>query len=124
MIEKYNLKICEKTKEKLEILKKVYEQQNEMIKNRVNSVVDRIVSIPQLHVRPIARGKAKAKTEFGAKVEISILNGYARIETLDFDAYNEGKNLISIIEKYKERTGYYLERVLTIHLIFVKIYTK
>jgi len=69
-----------------------------MFKTRTHSVADRIVSINQPHVRPMPRGKEKVKTEFGAKVEISIVDGFARIETLSFDAFNEGKSLIRVIE--------------------------
>ncbi|WMM91329.1 IS5/IS1182 family transposase, partial [Heyndrickxia coagulans] len=50
----------------------------------------RIVSISQPHVRPIVRGKAKANVEFGSKVAISVVDGYALIEHLDWENYNEG----------------------------------
>jgi DNA-directed RNA polymerase subunit E'/Rpb7 len=48
-----------------------------MYKKKSHQVEDRIESIHQPHVRPIVRGKAKAKTEFGAKINISLLDGYA-----------------------------------------------
>jgi len=104
--------LSEKDIEKLAVLVNLYEQQKSMYDEKTHSIPDRIVSITQPHIRPIARGKAKAKTEFGAKVEISIINGFARVETLSFNAYNEGGNLIGIIEKYRKRCGYYPERVL------------
>ena len=34
------------------------------------------------------RGKAHANTEFGSKLHISLVNGYARIERLDFEPFN------------------------------------
>jgi hypothetical protein len=105
-------KLTTKQTELLSTIKKLYEQQKQMIDNKKHSVADRIVSISQPYVRPIPRGKAKAKTEFGAKVEVSIVNGFARIETLDFNAFNEGGNLIKVIEKYKGRYGFYPESVL------------
>lgn len=41
----------------------------------------RIVSILQLWLRPIVRGKAKALVEFGAKFDLSLdSEGYGRIE--------------------------------------------
>jgi hypothetical protein len=98
--------------EKLAVLVKLYGQQKSMHDEKKHSIPDRIVSICQPHIRPIPRGKAKAKTEFGAKVEISIIKGFARVETLSFDAYNEGGNLIGIVDKYKKRYGCYPERVL------------
>ena len=39
-------------------------------------------------------------------------NGFARLERLSFDAYNEADVLISAIERYRKRTGRYPERVL------------
>ncbi len=83
-----------------------------MFDNKRHSVDDRIVNINQPYVRPIVRGKAKAKTEFGAKVEISVVDGFVRIEKLSWDAYNEGESLITIVENFKKRTGHYPERAL------------
>ena len=73
---------------------------------------NRIVSLSQPYVRPIVRGKASAKTEFGAKVEISVIDGFSRVEFLSWDAYNECDSLQTIVERFKERTGYYPQRVL------------
>lgn len=84
-----------------------------MYENKVHSVPDRIVSISQPYIRPIARGKAKAPVEFGAKLDLSIdENGIARLERLSFDAYNESDVFITAVENYKSRTGHYPERVL------------
>ena len=73
----------------LNTLTTLYEQQLYMYEHRVHSVPDRIISIRQPWVRPIVRGKAHANTEFGAKLHISMVDGYARIERLSFDAFNE-----------------------------------
>lgn len=56
-------------------IQKIYEQQQYMYDNRVNSVPNRIVSFHQPWVRPIVRGKAKASVEFGAKLDMSVDNG-------------------------------------------------
>ena len=87
----------------------LYQQQQYMYDNKVTSVDDRIVSIHQPHIRPIVRGKAGAHTEFGAKISISVVDGWTFTDTISFDSYNEGTELISQIEKYKERFGYYPE---------------
>jgi hypothetical protein len=59
-------------------------------------------------VRPIVRGKAGKKVEFGAKVSISHLkDGYVVVDRLSWDAYNEGADLIGQIENYKERFGHH-----------------
>ena len=79
---------------------------------KTHTVPDRIVSISQPHIRPIVRGKAKAPTEFGAKLDLSIENGFARVEKLSFDPYNESDVLISAAEQYCKRNGSYPERIL------------
>lgn len=57
--------------------------------------------------------KTKFCGEFEAKLDISIdSDGYARIEKTSFDAYNESASLKDAVERFKERTGYYPERVL------------
>lgn len=91
----------------------LYEQQKYMYDNKTHSVDHRIVSITQPWLRPIVRGKVKTPVEFGAKLDLSIdSDGYSRIEKISFEAYNESTCLIEAIENFKERTGYYPERVL------------
>ena len=98
---------------RLKVIDQVYEQQQYMYENNIHSVPNRIVSISQPYIRPIVRGKAAAPVEFGAKLDLSIdENGMARLEKLSFDAYNESDVLIGAIERYKERTGHYPQRVL------------
>jgi len=97
----------------LDVIHKVYEQQLYMYRNKTHSVEDRIVSISQPYIRPIVRGKAKAPTEFGAKLDLSVdEHGIARLEKLSFDAYNESDVLKTALENYRERTGHYPERTL------------
>jgi len=67
--------------------------------------------IAQPYIHPIVRGKAKMAVEFGAKLDLSIVNGYGRIEKISFDAYNESLVLQETIERYREREGFYPERV-------------
>ena len=97
---------------KLETVKKLYDQQKYMYDNHTHSVSDRIVSISQPWLRPIVRGKSKAPVEFGAKLDISVVNGFTRLEYHSFEAYNEALKLSDMIERYKERTGCYPERIL------------
>lgn len=105
--------LTEKQKNRLDVIKKLYEQQKYMYDNKTHKVKDRIVSISQPYIRPIVRGKAKAPVEFGAKLDMSIdEKGFARLEKLSFDAYNEQDVLVTAIENYRKRTGHYLERVL------------
>ncbi len=95
------------------VIIRLYQQQEYMYKNHVHSVTDRIVSIDQPWIRPIVRGKAKTPVEFEPKLDVSIDGeGYGRIEKVSFDPYNESGNLIGAVERYRERTGQYPERVL------------
>ena len=93
------------------IVKAVYDQQKYMYDNKVHSCSDRIVSIFQPHVRPIPRGKVKHKIEFGSKLGVSLDNGFARINTLSWDAYHEGGDLVKQVETYKKLHGHYPELV-------------
>lgn len=93
------------------IINTVYEQQKQMYDNDTHSCVHRIVSIFQPHVRPIVRGKQGKQVEFGSKLGVSLDNGFARINTLSWDAYNEGGDLITQVEDYKQIHGYYPELV-------------
>lgn len=91
----------------------LYEQQKYMYDNKIHSVERRIVSITQPWLRPIVRGKVKAPVEFGAKFDLSLdSEGYGRIEKISFEAYNESTCLTEAVERFKERTGYYPNRVL------------
>jgi hypothetical protein len=92
---------------------KLYEQQEYTDKNNTHSAENRIVSIHQPYLRPIVREKAKVPVEFGAKLDLSIVDsGLARIEKISFEAYNESTCLIEAIERYLSHNGYYPERVL------------
>ena len=106
------LKISSKQELRLETLRKIYEQQKYMYDNHTHSVSDRIVSVSQPFIRPIVRGKAGKPVEFGAKLDISVSDGWTRLECWSFDAYNEATKLIETIERYRTREGHYPERIL------------
>lgn len=101
-------------RERLETIKEFYKQQKEMLDNKTHSVENRIVSLSQPWIRPIVRGKSKAPTEFGAKISISVVNGYTFVDRLSFDAYNEGEHseFVRVVEEYRRRFGHYPERIL------------
>ena len=104
--------MSEKDQNRFEVIQTLYSQQKEMFDNKTNRVDDRIVSLHEPWVRPIVRGKVKAPTEFGAKVGISLVDGYARVETLSWDAFHEGTTLKEIVDAYRKDTGFYPERIL------------
>ena len=96
----------------LDTIRTIYEQQKYMYDNRTHSVPDRIVSVSQPFVRPIVRGKAGKPVEFGAKLDISVVDGWTRLECCSFDAYNEAGNLQEMAERFREREGHYPSRIL------------
>ena len=75
--------------ERLNTLRMIYQQQKYMYDNKVHSVPDRIVSVSRPFIRPIVRGKAGKSVEFGAKLDISVVDGWTRLEYCSFDACNE-----------------------------------
>jgi len=106
------LLLSPKQENRLNTIKTLYEQQKYMHDNHTHKVENRIISLSQPYLRPIVRGKAKAAVEFGAKLDISVSNGFVRLEKQSFEAYNEATVLLDVIERYKERTGSYPVRVL------------
>jgi IS5 family transposase len=93
------------------VIHEVYRQQQWMYDNHENKIADRIVSISQPHVRPIKRGKAGAATEFGAKISASLVDGFAFVDHISWDNYNEAGDLKEQIESYHNRFGFYPESV-------------
>jgi hypothetical protein len=91
------------------VIQHVYRQQAKMYKEKTNQCEDRIVSIHQPHVRPIVRGKQNRKVEFGAKINVGLSNGMARIDRLDWNSYNEGCDLKTQVKAYKDIHGHYPE---------------
>ena len=93
------------------VIQEVYRQQKQMYDDNTHKTAERIVSISRPYVRPIVRGKSGKEVEFGAKTSVSVVDGYVYLDRLNWDAYNEGGDLISQIEYFKERFGYYPEWV-------------
>ena len=83
----------------------MYAQQKKIFDENVRRCAVRIVSIYQPHLRPIVKGKAKAKVEFGAKVGASIVNSFTYVDNLCWYAYNESSDLATQLELYKKRYG-------------------
>ena len=89
------------------VINELYRQQAWMYDHRVHRIADRIVSLSQPHVRPIVRGKAGHPVEFGAKVSVSLVNGVSFVDRISWDAYNESGDVVTQIEAYHRRFGYY-----------------
>jgi hypothetical protein len=96
----------------LTTIRSLYAQQEEMYRTRTHTIANRIVSITQPWVRPMVRGKAKSAVEFGAKISISMVDGYAFIDKLCWEAYSEASLLIAAVESYKQKHGFYPQAVI------------
>ena len=98
--------------QRLLVIQELYRQQREMFDDKKHAIPDRIVSIDQPHVRPMVRGKAGSQVEFGAKIAASVVDGYSRIESMQWDSFNEALTLQDSVEAYKQRHGVYPEAIL------------
>ena len=47
---------------------------------------------PPFHLSPIIRGKTRASVKFGAKISVSVRNGFAFLRRISRDAYNNPRN--------------------------------
>lgn len=99
--------LTRRDRELMQTIRKVYEQQKWMSDNKKNSCPNRIVNIFQPWVRPIVRGKDKNKTEFGPKINVSEVNGFCRIDRLNWDAYNESGDVETQVENFYNVYGCY-----------------
>jgi hypothetical protein len=93
------------------VIRELYCQQQQMYDEKSRRIPNRIVSIHQPHVRPMVRGKASAKVEFGSKISLSLVEGYAMVDRLNWDAFHEGNEMMDYIARYKDRFGFYPKEV-------------
>ncbi len=85
---KSNQKSFKKLETKFEIAKQIYSQQYALY--RGEKIKDRIVSFHRPNVRPIFRGKAKKKTEFGPKVQTSLMGRALIIGKISYENFHDG----------------------------------
>jgi len=103
--------LAHKYQRQLWVIHTLYDQQRGMYQADSRRCDDRIVSISQPHVRPIVRGKAGKRVEFGAKLGLSLFGGYLTHQTINWDAYNEASDLTDQAETYRLLTGHYPELI-------------
>ena len=96
----------------LQTLQTVYTQQEIMHRTQTRSIENRIVNIHQPYVRPIKRGKAAKQTEFGSKLQVSLVNGFTFLDKLSWDNFNESTELQASVEQFRKRHGHYPKEVL------------
>ena len=111
LLEEKDIPFPYKYRRQLWIINTLYDQQREMYQNKVNKCDNRIVSISQPHVRPIVRGKQGKRVEFGSKLGLSLMDGFAKADNLSWNAYNEAQDLRMQAQAYKSLYGYYPELI-------------
>ena len=94
------------------VMQHIFNQQQEMYTQKKHTCEHRIVNLYQPYVRPIVRGKDKAKVEFGAKINISEVEGMVRLDHFSWENFNEGGDVELQIERYRELYGCYPELLL------------
>lgn len=98
-------RIRDQIRKRTAVIRKLYEQQWEMWKEKKHRVEQRIVSLHKPQVRPIVRGKAGKDVEFGPKVALSHVDGFMMLDAFSYENFNEAKRLETQIEQYRERFG-------------------
>lgn len=101
----------ERERKALETAREVHRQQKHMLDMRTHRVDRRVVNFAQPHIRPIVRGKAGAKVEFGAKLLVAIENGHAFVVHSSWENFNESTLFVKGCEQYRERNGCWPEVV-------------
>lgn len=90
---------------RLATITKVKAQQWKLHFGKEATVPDRIVSLHKPYVRPIVRGKEVKSVEFGAKVNMLLVDGISFIEHLSYNNFNEGTRLKSTIHLQQRYFG-------------------
>ncbi|SRR5258708_7435331 len=90
---------------RLTTITKLKEQQWQLHFGKQATVPDRIVSLHKPYVRPIVRGKEVKPVEFGAKVNMLLVDGISFIEHLSYNNFNEGTRLQSTIHLQERYFG-------------------
>jgi hypothetical protein len=94
--------------QKLLVVSELVRQQKILYHSDSRSIPERIVSLYQAQIRPIVRGKARSNVEFGAKISISVTgDGFAFLDRLSYDPYNEGDDLKVQARAYLRRYCHY-----------------
>lgn len=94
-------KLFKKLKTKLEIAKHIYKQQLDFYNGE--KITERIVSFHRPQVRPIFRGKAQKKTEFGVKTFLSIVGKALVLTKTSYENFYDGKGFRDAIEQMQNR---------------------
>lgn len=90
---------------KFTLIKKIFDQQFFMYRERTHRIADRIVSLHRPQVRPIKRGKSGKDVEFGPKASLSHVGCFTFLDHLSTDNFNETNDVEDQLQLYMERFG-------------------
>jgi len=90
---------------RLRVAERIFSQQWEMYRRKVNRIAERIVSFHRPYVRPIKRGKQGKEVEFGGKGALSQVDGFLFLDYFAHEAYAEQNVTACHLEAYVERFG-------------------
>lgn len=99
---KQNQKAFKRLKAKLQTAKLICQQQLKLYQGK--QIKDRIVSFHRPNVRPIFRGKAHKKTEFGLKAELSVMGKTLILGKTSYDNFYDGHGLQETITQMKSKS--------------------
>lgn len=92
--------------ERFAVVRRIYQQQEEMYREKVNRIEDRIVSLHRPWTRPILRGKSgPKKVEFGPKASVSQVDGFVFLDHLSAENFPEAARVREQIKRYEEIFG-------------------
>jgi IS5 family transposase len=101
------IKVEQKVVARLEVVRKVFNQQYQMYRDKVHRIEDRIVSLHRPWTRPIVRGKsANKEVEFGPKATLSYVDGFVFLDQLCPDNFPEAQRVEAQLEQYKNLFGH------------------
>ena len=101
------LKIEQKVVTRLEVVRKVFNQQYQMYRDKVHRIENRIISLHRPWTRPIVRGKsANKEVEFGPKATLSYVDGFVFLDHLCSDNFPEAQRVEAQIEQYVNLFGH------------------
>jgi len=101
LLGKADKKAFKRLKTKLETAKQIYSQQMDWYKNK--KIENRIISFHRPSVRPIFRGKAQKKTEFGVKAFCSVIGKTLILSKTSYANFYDGKGFKEAISDMRNK---------------------
>lgn len=100
------IKIEQKVKDRFKVVRKLFDQQFQMYRQKTNRIEERIVSLQRHWTRPIVRGKTGPKAvEFGPKASLSYVDGFVFLDHLSSENFPEAARVGAQLEQYETLFG-------------------